>query len=87
MLPREHGIGISRGRKKPDPASPELRLGAAPSGGMESRILQPLPTIPSWKKQRHAVLPRNCRAACQKTRAGAEPDNFGAGDNFTSEPE
>lgn len=33
------------------------------------------------------MLPRNCRAACQETRAGAEPDNFRAGDNFASEAE
>lgn len=47
-----HGIGISRGKKNLDPASPEAPLGAAPSGGMESRILDPLPTIPAWKKSR-----------------------------------
>lgn len=63
---------------QPVPASP----GAMPSWGMESRILRPLPTDPAWKKRRQAAVPRNCRDGCQETRAGAEPGNFGDGDNL-----
>lgn len=52
LFQRARDRHFQRGKRIWIPPPPAAPLGAEPSGGMESRILEPLPTIPAWKKSR-----------------------------------